>query len=87
MYNEVKRALTAWNNRTTDRQKLQHIYILLTGVIVLVAGVVTLVNARVGHFIIYFAGATLVTFITNAFIWNLLNSALLSKLPSRTKRK
>lgn len=87
MLQDFKDAIVRWGNSTTERQKLQHAYLALTVAAILVAGIVSLINANQGHRITYIALAAISVFIINAFVWNLLNSILLSKLPTRPKRK
>jgi hypothetical protein len=80
-------SLNRWNTVKTERQKLQYSYIALTLLIILVAGIVSLFEARVGHDIVRLALIALGTFAVNAVMWNLLQSSLLSRLPSKPKRR
>ncbi len=79
--------LSRWNGATSERQKLQHAYIVTTVAVILIAGVVSLVRADLGHNIMRIALIAIGTFLVNAFVWNLLSSVILSKLPIRNKRK
>lgn len=87
MLQDFKDGFVRWGNTTSERQKLQHTYIVLTIAAILVAGIVSLINDQQGHNLMYLALAFIGVFLINAFIWNLLNSILLSRLPKRTKRK
>ena len=49
MYENMKSLLNNWNATTTERQKLQHTYLVVSIVMVFVAGIVSLLNAEVGH--------------------------------------
>jgi hypothetical protein len=80
-------SLNRWNTVKSERQKLQYSYIALTLLIILVAGIVSLFEARVGHDIVRLALIALGTFAVNAVMWNLLQSSLLSRLPSKPKRR
>lgn len=87
MLREFISSLNRWNSTTTERQKLQHTYIAVTMVVVLAAGITSLFNANAGHKVTYLAVIAILAFLTNALVWNFLNSAILSKLSSRTKKK
>ncbi|MEO7364182.1 MAG: hypothetical protein ABIV43_01595 [Candidatus Saccharimonadales bacterium] len=86
MFKEIEASVIRWNASTNERQKLQHSYLALTIALILIAGVVSLLSANFGHNLTYLAGAAVVAFAINALVWNLLNSALLTKLPVRPKR-
>lgn len=87
MLQDFKDVLNRWNGTTSERQKLQHAYITLTVVVILIAGVVSLVRVDLGHDIMRVALIAIVTFLVNAFVWNLLSSVILSKLSARPKKK
>lgn len=86
MYEVLKASLNKWNSTKNERQKLQHVYLALTFAIVLLAGIVSLFNAKVGHQIVLVALGAVLAFFINAIVWNLLKSSLLEKLPSRSKK-
>lgn len=86
MFEVMKATLNKWNTTKTERQKLQHVYIVLALVVVLLAGIISLFNANLGHQVVLFALGSIVVFSANAVIWNLLKSSLIEKLPSRSKR-
>ena len=79
-------SLNKWNATKTERQKLQHSYIVLAFVIVLLAGIISLFNANLGHQVVLIALGSLAAFVANAVIWNLLKSSLIEKLSSRSKK-
>ncbi|MBC7565013.1 hypothetical protein H7100_02145 [Candidatus Saccharibacteria bacterium] len=87
MYESLKTALYTWNTKTNERQKLQHVYLVIIVAGILIAGVVTLVNADLGHNIVLVALFAIVVYVANAVVWNLLKAGLLSKIPTRLKRK
>lgn len=76
-----------WHQGTSERQKLQHIYLALVVLVIFIAGVTTFFNADLGHKIVWIAIFAAGAFLANAIVWNLLNSALLLKLNSRPRRK
>lgn len=79
-------SLNKWNATKTERQKLQHSYLVLAFAIVLLAGIVSLFNANVGHQVVLVALVSLAAFAVNAIVWNLLKSALIEKLSSKPKK-
>lgn len=87
MLQDIQKSLNRWNGSTTERQKLQHTYLAIIVIGILVAGVVSLVNVDQGRRLTYIALTALATFIMNAIVWNLINSAILSKLTTRTTKK
>lgn len=90
MFDSVKETLQAWNEKTTERAKLQHAYIGVAAGLLLVAGVVGLLNRELGQNILAVAVALAAIFLANAVVWSLLQSALLLRLPAvrrQTPRK
>jgi hypothetical protein len=87
MYESIKTALNEWNGETSERQKLQHLYLVIIIVGVLIAGIVSLVDAQLGHTIVSVSLCAILVYFANAVVWNLLQAGLLSKLSSRSKRK
>ena len=87
MTESIKTAVIAWNQRTTDREKLQHVYLVLLAVIVFVAGVASLINANGSRQLMYAAVVVLLTLATNFVVWSLLKTNLLDKLPRRGRTR
>lgn len=79
-------SLKKWNATKTERQKLQHAYIVLALAIVLLAGIISLFNAHFGHQVVLIAVGALAVFAANAIVWNLLKSSLIERLSSRSKK-
>jgi len=86
MLNDLKESLYRWGSSTNERTKLQHSYLFITIIVVLLAGIVSLINANLGHKLTFIALAAIVIYIINAVIWNLLNSILITKLPKSRKK-
>jgi cell division protein FtsW (lipid II flippase) len=84
---QLKTVLNDWNKSKTERQKLQHTYVALIVIAIVVAGLVSLVNPDRGQQLTMVALVALLAFFLNAVVWNLLQSGLLSRLNSRTRRK
>ena len=88
MFEHVEELIKNWAITTTDRQKLQHTYVALMIVVTLVAGIVTFLNAKKGHQVMYVVILMAIAFLANAVVWNLLNSAFLVKItPAASRRK
>jgi len=83
MVESLKEALISWQAKNDERVKLQHLYIILALVLLLVAGVIGLINRDLGQNILAVAIVSAAMFLVNAVVWSLLQSALLSRLPAR----
>jgi undecaprenyl pyrophosphate phosphatase UppP len=75
----IKDMLTQWNATYNERAKLQHTYLLLIIVGIVLAGLVGLLNYDASRTIlrVCFAGVGIV--VANAVIWALLSSMVLSR--------
>ena len=80
MYQSLKSALTTWNNTTSDRTKLQHFYIAIAAVLLIIAGVIGLLNQSLGQQLLAIAIAAAGIFLVNAVAWALLQSFVLFRL-------
>lgn len=81
MFESLKETLTTWNAKTSERAKLQHAYIAIAVVLLVVAGVVGLLNRELGQNILVVSIISAAMFLANAIAWSLLQSALLFRLP------
>ncbi len=87
MFEVLKNSLNSWNVQKNERQKLQHAYLAVTVLVVLLAGVISLFNGDLGHNIVLVALVAIVAYFVNAILWNLLQASLLDKLSTKPKRK
>lgn len=87
MFESIKSALESWNSYSSERQKLQHTYLAVAVIVVFGSGLISLINAELGHDIVRVALLAVMVFFTNALVWNLLQSSLLSKLPKKPRKK
>lgn len=87
MFEALILSIDKWKTTKNERQKLQHAYLVLAMVIVLVAGVISLFNPALGHNTVKFAIVAAGAYLVNAFVWNLLQSSIIDKLPSKTKKR
>jgi undecaprenyl pyrophosphate phosphatase UppP len=85
MWNDIKKSLIRWNDMTSERQKLQHCYLVFILVSVVVAGIVSLIDADLGHDLVKIALVAIATFVINAFVWNLINSVILTRVAELTR--
>jgi Na+/melibiose symporter-like transporter len=84
----IKDMLIQWNSTRGERAKLQHTYIVLILIGIVLAGLVGLLNYDASRTIlrICFAGVGIV--VANAIMWALLSSMVLDRLSvRRTSRK
>jgi hypothetical protein len=100
MYQSLKNTLSEWNTSTSERSKLQHLYITVAVILIIAAGVVGLLNQDLGQQILGIAIMAAGIFLINAVAWALLQSFVLLKIdrtpaptvkpvvtPTRTTRK
>jgi hypothetical protein len=87
MINSLIVSLQEWNKNTSERAKLQHVYILLIIIITLLAGLVSLVNVNLGQVMLQFSFGSLFVFVINAVIWALIKSFVIDRLPNRRTTK
>ncbi len=88
MYQSAKESLARWDEQTTDRQKMQHTYIAVAVVLLIVAGVFGLLNQPLGQQVLAIAIASAAVFLVNAVAWALLQSFVLLRLtmtPSKSQ--
>lgn len=70
--------LRRWNAAHSERQKLQHAYLLIAVVSFVVAAVSSLINQHFGRAVLVVTIASLAAFVANAVIWALLYSNAVS---------
>lgn len=82
-----KNLIIEWNQKKNERQKLQHAYLFIALSGTLVAGLASLINPGLGHEIVKIAFYAVLVFLVNAIGWNLLQSGIINKLPSKPRKK
>ena len=87
MFERLTVGLKGWNAKYGERQKLQHTYLAMIVILTVIAGLISLLSAKLGHNLMFVVLAAVIAFITNGVIWNLLNSGLLLKLSASVRRK
>lgn len=79
--------LRKWNTTKTERQKLQDTYLLLGVVIIVISGLITFLNVKLGYTLVMIGLTLLGAYVMNGIAWHLLSSIILSKISSRPKKK
>jgi predicted lysophospholipase L1 biosynthesis ABC-type transport system permease subunit len=80
MFENTTLVIQDWYRHTSDRQKLQHFYVALLCVAVIVAGVSALFNNNPSAWLVTFAKVIAISFIVNLLAWSVLSSIILEKL-------
>ena len=74
--------LEKWNGTTDSRQKIQHAYAVGGIIILVVAGLISLVNYDLGQSLLSVSLIAIAIFFINAVVWALLTSFVLLRLKS-----
>jgi undecaprenyl pyrophosphate phosphatase UppP len=83
MIQTIRDLLVQWNATYGERTKLQHAYLVLSVVGIVVAGLVGLLNYDSSRAILRVCFTGLGIFLVNGVVWALLYSLVINKLPSR----
>jgi hypothetical protein len=86
MFNTLYNALLEWNRTTSERQKLQHAYATIAVLVVLIAGLVSLLDSQAGQDLLVVSIAAAGIFLVNAVLWSILDSVVVAKLSNRRKK-
>lgn len=86
MFNALYNSLLEWNRTSDDRQKLQHLYLMIVVLSVIVAGIVSLVDNIAGQDLLRITVVAGAIFLINAILWSLLESTIVARLSGRRKR-
>lgn len=86
MFNALYNAVLEWNRNTDDREKLQHAYLVVAIVVLLVAGLVSLLDSEVGQNMLVVSLAAGAIFLVNTVVWSLLDSVVIARLTNRRKK-
>lgn len=88
MMQSFKEMLIQWNTEHGERTKLQHTYLFVAIVGIVLAGLVGLLNRDLSQIIVGVSLASLSVGLANLLVWALLYSLVIVKLPkARTPRK
>lgn len=83
MLQTLKTMLTDWNQRYSERAKLQHAYLVAAVFGIVLAGLVGLLNYDASRAILRICFAGLGIVLVNAIAWALLFSFVINKLPKK----
>lgn len=82
---QLHTALISWHKTTDERAKLQHSYVALAVLLVIVAGLVGLMNYSYGQSLLQLALGAFIIFAANAIIWALLQSFVFTRLEAKAR--
>lgn len=85
LFTQLRETLLSWYKTTDERTKLQHSYLAIAVVLIIVAGLVGLANYQYGRTLLEFGLMSSVVFVVNAVIWALLQSFVLARLEAKTR--
>ncbi len=83
MIQAVKDLLSQWNADHDERIKLQHAYLVISVLGIVVAGLVGLLNYDASRALLRICFAGLGIFVINGIGWALLSGLVLSRFPAR----
>ena len=83
MFESVQNNLREWNKTNDDRAKLQHTYFVVSLITLVIAGLLSLINAELGQQLLFVVFMLAAIFFANAVVWALLQSFVLSRLSRR----
>lgn len=87
MIQSYKEMLVNWSAEHGERAKLQHAYVVVALVGIVLAGLVGLLNHELSHVIVTVSLASLAVWLANVLVWALLYSLVLVKLPKKAAKK
>lgn len=87
MLETIKQMLKDWNSKYSERQKMQHAYLGVGVMGILMAGLFSLANAEFGQRVLDVALAALAIFVINVLFWALMVGLVITKLPAARNRK
>jgi len=83
VFQAIKDMMAEWNSRYNERAKLQHAYIVISVIGIVVAGLVGLLNYDASRTILRLCFAGLGIVVANAIAWALLSGMVLNRFPAR----
>lgn len=86
---EFSSLIAAWNKQTSSFSKLQHAYAALTIIMLIIAGIIGLINYRLGQGLLFLSLFSLTVFVANGVIWALVRTFIIAqpKKPTQTRKK
>ncbi len=87
MLSALYNALIEWNRNASDREKLQHTYLTILVISVVVAGLVSLIDVITGQDLLLVSAVAGAIYLVNAVVWALLESVVFTRLSGKRKRQ
>lgn len=87
MISLLKAYLIKWNNEKSDLSKVQLTYLIVSLFIIMIAGVISLVNNRLGQSLIAIPLLFGATFLVNLVVDSLLESIVIKKIKTFETKK
>ncbi len=79
----IQQIITDWNKSHDSFGKLQHAYVAIAVVSFLTAGIVGLMNYRLGQSILFIAMCATLVFVGNGIVWALLRTFVISRIETK----
>lgn len=86
MFKTIAESLKNWNKQHDSRTKLQHAYVATAVIMLVLAGLTSLINYSLGQNILTVALASIALFVINAIAWALLQSFVIAKVAKSTRK-
>ncbi len=83
----MKAAIQQWNKKYDNLTKLQQFYFSLGFVLLVVAGLISLMNHQLGLLLLQFAQYCGGIFVVNFLVWLLFNALVVEKIPQEKAKK
>lgn len=75
----IRTSFADWNKTYSDRSKLQHTYAALAVLSLIIAGIIGLINYRLGQSLLFVAIILTLVFIGNGVVWALLYTFIIPR--------
>lgn len=83
MFHAIKDMMIEWNSTYNERAKLQHAYIIVSLLGIIIAGLVGLLNYDASRTILRLCFAGLGIVVANAVAWALVSGMILNRFPAK----
>lgn len=85
LFTQLQEAIVSWYKTTDERTKLQHSYLAIAVLLIVVAGLIGLANYQYGRTLLEFGLMAFVIFVVNAVAWALLQSFVFTRLAAKAR--
>ena len=87
MFQALKDMMIEWNSSYNERAKLQHAYVVVCIIGIVIAGLVGLLNYDASRTVLRRCFAGLGIVVVNAIAWALLSGMVLNRFPARRSNR